>query len=122
MRRVIGLFLISLAAVACASSPPKPAEPPPLPADPDLATLTQWLKLDAEQQKKTRELLDQLAERNARVREKWEKQHRVRQEELMVSRSIFLRDFIAILTEDQKKIYAQANLDIQRKARARPSS
>ena len=123
MRSTYRLLLVFLlVAVACASSPPKPAEPPPPPGDPDLATLTQWLKLDAEQQKKTRELLDQLAERNARLREKWEKQHRVRQEELMVSRSIFLRDFIAILTEDQKKIYAQANLDMQRKARSRPSS
>src|SRR5215831_3846264 len=113
MGRIVGTVLIFLLAVACASSPPKPAEPPPPPADPDLATLTQWLKLDAEQQKKTRELLDQLAERNARLREKWERQHRVRQEELLASRSLFLRDFVGILTEDQKKIYAQANLNIQ---------
>jgi hypothetical protein len=112
---VVVLLLVG----ACASSPAPPPKPP---EDPDLAALTHWLKLDAEQQKKTRELLDQLSERNARLREKWERQHRVRQEELLASRSIFLHDFAAILTEEQQRLWAQANLKMQVKGRGRPST
>jgi hypothetical protein len=118
VRPTYGIVLVLLLAGACASSPPPPK---PLP-EPDLAALTQWLKLDAEQQKKTRELLDQLAERNAKLREKWERQHRVRQEELLTSRSIFLRDFAAILTEEQQRLWAQANLKMQVKGRGRPAT
>ena len=117
MRPTYQLALFVLLAGACASSPPPP---PKLPPDPDLASLTQWLKLDPEQQKKTRELLDQLAQRNALIREKWERQHRVRQEEWLASRSIFLHDLAAILTEEQQRWWAQANLKLQVKARARP--
>jgi len=119
VRPTYGIVLVLLLAGACASSPPPSREPPP---DPDLAALTQWLKLDAEQQKKTRELLDQLAERNFKLREKWERQHRVRQEELLASRSIFLHDFAAILTEEQQRLWAQANLKMQVKGRGRPST
>jgi hypothetical protein len=117
MRPSYRLVLAMLLAGACATSPSPPPKPPP---DPDLASLTQWLKLDPEQQKKTRELLDQLAQRNALIREKWERQHRVRQEEWLASRSIFLHDLAAILTEEQQRLWAQANLKIQVKARARP--
>lgn len=119
MRPSYRFVLALLLAGACASSRPRPQEPPP---DPDLAALTQWLKLDAEQQKKTRELLDQLSERNARLREKWERQHRVRQEELLASRSIFLHDFAAILTEEQQRLWADANRKMQVKGRSRPST
>ncbi len=120
MRPTCGLFMVLLLVVGCASAPPPPPQPP---MDPQLAELTQWLKLDAEQQKKTRELLDQLAERDTRLREKWERQHRVRQEEWLASRSVFLQDFIAILTEDQKRLLAQTNLKMQMKSRTpRPSS
>ena len=119
MRPTYGIVLVLFLAGACASSPPPSREPLP---EPDLAALTQWLKLDAEQQKKTRELLDQLAERNAKLREKWERQHRVRQEELLVSRSIFLHDFAAILTEEQQRLWAQANLKMQVKGRGRPAT
>jgi len=88
----------------------------------DLAALTQWLKLDQDQQMKTRELLDQLAQRNALIREKWEQQHRVRQEEWLASRSIFLHDLAAILTEEQQRLWAQANLKMQVMGRRRPSN
>jgi hypothetical protein len=117
MRRAGPLLLVFLLAGACASSPPPPPKPPP---EPDLASLTQWLKLDQEQQKKTRELLDQLAQRNTLIREKWERQHRIRQEEWLASRSIFLHDFAAILTEEQQSLWAQVNRTLQVKARARP--
>lgn len=117
MRGVFAILAVLMLAGGCASSPPPP---PKLPPDPDLAALTEWLKLDQEQQKKTRELLDQLARRNALIREKWERQHRVRQEEWLASRSIFLHDLAAILTEEQQRLWAQANLKIQVKARTRP--
>src|SRR6266567_7540550 len=117
MRRAGPLLLVFLLAGACASSPPPPPEVPP---DPDLAALTEWLKLDQEQQKKTRELLDQLAQRNVLIREKWERQHRVRQEEWLASRSIFLHDLAAILTEEQQRLWAQANLKMQVTRRGRP--
>jgi hypothetical protein len=119
MRRVLAILAVLTLVGGCASSPPPP---PRLPPDPDLAALTQWLKLDPEQQRKTRELLDQLAHRNALIREKWERQHRVRQEEWLASRSIFLHDLAAILTEEQQRLWAQANLKLQVKARARPPS
>ncbi len=119
MRRARALLLVFLLVGGCASSPPPAPKAPP---DPDLAALTQWLKLDQEQQKKTRELLDQLAQRNALLREKWERQHRVRKEEWLASRSIFLHDFAAILTEEQQRLWAQANLKMQVKGRGRPST
>ena len=119
MRPTYWLVLVVLLAGACASSPPPPPKPPP---DPDLASLTQWLKLDQEQQKKTRELLDQLAQRDALLREKWERQHRVRKEEWLANRSIFLHDFAAILTEEQQRLWAQANLKMQVRGRIRPST
>jgi hypothetical protein len=118
VRPTYGIVLVLLLAGACASSP-SPPPPKPLP-EPDLAALTQWLKLDQEQQKKTRELLDQLAQRNALLREKWERQHRVRKEEWLASRSTFLHDFAAILTEEQQRLWAQANLKLQVKGRGRP--
>src|SRR5260370_34561951 len=114
-RLVLALLLVG----ACASSP---RPPPKVPPDPDLVALTQWLKLDQEQQMKTRELLDQLAHRNALIREKWERQHRVRQEEWLASRSIFLHDLAAILTEEQQRLWAQANLKMQGTRRGRPSN
>ena len=119
MRRAGPLLLVFLLVGGCATSPPPPPKPPP---GPDLASLTQWLKLDQEQQKKTRELLDQLAQRNALIQEKWDRQHRVRKEEWLASRSIFLHDFAAILTEQQQRLWAQANLKLQLKGRARPST
>jgi uncharacterized membrane-anchored protein YjiN (DUF445 family) len=119
MRRVLAILAVLMLAGACASSPPPPPKVPP---DPDLAALTQWLKLDPEQQKKTRELLEQLAQRNALIREKWERQHRVRQEEWLASRSIFLHDLAAILTEEQQRLWAQANLKMQVKGRGRSSN
>ncbi len=120
MRRVAWLLAVLLlaAATGCASSRPRQPKPP---EDPELARLTEWLKLDAKQQAKTRQLLDQLAERNAGLKEKWERQHRVRQEDLLVSRSIFLQDFIAILNDKQRRLFAEANLKMQEtKGRARP--
>ncbi|SRR6266542_317551 len=117
MRRVLAILAVLMLVGGCASSPPPPPKASP---EPDLAALTQALKLDQEQQKKTRELLDQLAQRNALLREKWERQHRVRKEEWLASRSIFLHDFAAILTEEQQRLWAQANLKMQFKGRGRP--
>ena len=103
--------------VSCASSPPP--KPPP-PDDPLLANLTEWLKLDPAQQEKTHQLLKELDDRNVAIREKWEKRGRARPEELFASRSIFQRDFLAILTEEQKRLYADAQLKMQIKGKRPP--
>jgi hypothetical protein len=102
---------------ACASSPPSKPSPP---ADPELTKLTEWLKLDPPQQQKTRQLFAELDQRNAQIRKKWDESRRVRPEELLASRSIFERDFFAILNEDQKRIYADARTKLQTKG-SRPA-
>ena len=104
-------------AVSCASSPPP--KPPP-PDDPLLANLTEWLKLDPSQQEKTRQLLKELDERNVAIRAQWEKRGKARPEDLFASRSIFQRDFLAILTEEQKRLYADAQRKMQIKGRRAP--
>ena len=106
------LLLAGLA--SCASSPPAP--PKPL-EDPELGRLTQWLKLTPEQQKQAKVLLEEYAERYARMREKWEQQHRVRQEEALVSRSLFVQDLFAILTEEQRLAFRRAAMEMEKKAR-----
>jgi hypothetical protein len=113
--------LAALWVAACASSPPSKPAPP---EDPELDKLTEWLKLDASQKERTGQLLKDLYARNGEIREKWEKGAKMRTQELLVSRAIFERDFFALLTEDQRRIYADARLRIQMlgKRPPRPSS
>jgi len=98
---------------ACASS--KSPEPPPV-QDPIVSQLTQLLKLDKAQQARTQQLVEELYERNARIREKWDRGGKVRPEELLASRGIFEKDFQAILTEDQRRVYADQRLQLQMKS------
>lgn len=118
-RVVFPMALALIRIVACAS--PQPARPAP-PPDSTLVSLTQWFKLDPVQQEKTRELLSQLYDRTAQIRQKWERQARVHPKELLDSRGIFERDFVAILTEDQKKSYAQEKMRLQLKGKRPPNT
>jgi hypothetical protein len=95
------------AAFACRSAapPPKPAAPDP--AEEVLAALTAGLKLDAAQQQKTRELLKEMVARNDRIRAGWANGERVRPEMLLAPRAQFERDFQAILTEPQRRVFLE---------------
>jgi hypothetical protein len=121
MRRRDGLACAALAwtlalspwmAWGCTASRPSQAPAPPT-QDPVVAQLTQLLKLDKVQQARTQQLLEEFYERNAKIREKWDHGAKVHPEELLGSRGIFERDFQAILTEDQKRIYAAERLKVQ---------
>lgn len=118
-RLAVALALALTRMVACASSQPAQPAPPP---DPVLAGLTQWLKLDPAQQEKTRELLSQLYDRDAQIRQGWERGGRVHPEELLNSSGIFERDFVAVLTEDQRKSYAQEKMRLQLKGKRPPNT
>ncbi len=100
-------------AAACASASSHPT-PPPRPADdPILTRLTELLKLDAAQQERTRLLLQELFDRNSKIREKWDRGSRVRPEELLASRGLFERDFVALLTEEQRRVFAEERMKVQ---------
>jgi hypothetical protein len=109
--RRITAVLASLAAAAvlsCASpSIPAPKPAPSEPGDEVVAALIEGLKLDAVQQQKTRELFKDLIARNERIRAGWANGERVRPEMLTVSRGQFERDFLAILTEPQRKTFIE---------------
>jgi len=74
------------------------------------------LKLDKAQQARTQQLVEELYERNAKIREKWDRGGKVHPEELLASRGIFEKDFQAILTEDQRRVYADERLKLQMKS------
>jgi hypothetical protein len=99
---------------ACASS--KKPDPAPTSQDPIVVQLTQLLKLDKAQQARTEQLVEELYERNAKIREKWDQGAKVHPEELLASRGIFEKDFQAILTEDQRRVYADQRLKLQMKS------
>ena len=118
---MLALAVLAMALVArCASSPP-PTPPPPAQApepDPVVDRLTEWLKLDAHQQTQVRQLLQELYDRNAKIREKWDRGARVHPEELVVSRGIFENGLAEILTDEQRRTYGQAKIRMQMKGRA----
>jgi len=107
-------WLLPWMAGACASS--KSSAPPPPVQDPIVSQLTQLLKLDKAQQARTQQLVEELYVRNARIREKWDRGAKVHPEELLASRGIFEKDFQAILTEDQRRVYADQRLQLQMKS------
>jgi hypothetical protein len=91
---------------ACASAPP-PRPPPPDPDAELVAALTLTLKLDAVQQKRTRELLKEMADRDDAIHAGWAKGKRVRAEEILISHGQFEKDFFVMLTSEQKQIFIQ---------------
>ena len=94
---------------ACASAPPpKPA--PPDPADETVAALTRALNLDAAQQKRTRDLLKELSDRDDVIRAGWSNGARVRPTELLASHGQFERDFFAILSDEQKRVFSETKV------------
>ena len=72
-----------------------------------MAAFTQALKLDAAQQKRTRGLLKELADRDDVIRAGWSNGKRVKPEEIAASHGQFERDFFAMLTDEQRRIFAQ---------------
>jgi hypothetical protein len=109
MLRIPGRRLAALAAVlsllsGCASAPPPPKPAPLDPAEETVAALTQSLKLDAAQQKRTRELLKEMADRDDVIRAGWSNGRRVKPEEIVASHGQFERDFVTILTTEQKRV------------------
>jgi hypothetical protein len=115
MRAVAAVFLclclclcLGLAICSgCASAPPPKPVPPPDPADETVAALTQALKLDAAQQKRTRELLKEMAERDDVIRAGLSNGKRIRTEEVLASHGRFERDFFEILTDEQKRVFIE---------------
>lgn len=102
-----GLLAVAAAfwlAQGCASAPPPPKPAPPDPAEETVAALTQTLKLDAAQQKRTRELLKEMADRDDAIRAGWSNGKRVKPEELTASHGQFERDFVVMLTAEQKRV------------------
>ena len=102
-RGVAAAALVLALCASCASKPPpKPA--PPDPAEETVAALTQTLKLDAAQQKRTRQLLKEMADRDDVIRAGWSNGKRVKPEELTASHGQFERDFVVMLTAEQRRV------------------
>jgi Spy/CpxP family protein refolding chaperone len=107
---VAALFLAGALPLAgcCASgrrASAKPARPDP--AEEVLAALTQALKLDPGQQQRTRELLKQLADRDDRMHADWAAGKKVEPQAALASRAQFERDFAAILTPEQQRVFRE---------------
>jgi hypothetical protein len=103
------LASLAVAAVLSCASPAAPA-PKPAPSEPGaevIAALTAGLKLDPAQQQKTRELFQDMMARDERIRAGWANGERVRPEMLAASHGQFERDFLAILTEEQRKVFIE---------------
>ncbi len=100
---------------ACAGAPARPTAPARSADDPIVSQLTQLLKLDPAQQERVRQLLLEQYERDARIRAKWEQGARVRPEEILASRGIFERDLMALLSEEQRRTFADERLKLQMK-------
>ena len=120
--QVLGAVLL-LAAAACASAPPAKPEParPPDASEKLVADLTEWLKLDASQQAKTREFARELIERNEKIRERWQQTKKPHSEELLASRGQFQSELFSILTPEQKKTYSETAMRVMAKGRTIPS-
>jgi hypothetical protein len=99
------LLLFGVGLAGCATSGAPSASPP---ADPTVASLTRWLKLDPAQQARTQELLRELSDRNSAIQAGWNRGERMRPQALLESRAIFERDFLAILTPPQREQIGKA--------------
>ena len=120
--RIAGRRLGALAAVlsllsGCASAPPPPTPAPSDPADATVAALTQSLKLDVAQQKRTRELLKEMADRDDVIRAGWSNGKRVKPDEIAASHGQFERDFFMILTTEQKRVLIENRARLSLRAR-----
>ena len=120
---VLGATVMLLAATACTSaSPPKP-EPARAPdaSEKLVADLTEWLKLDTNQQAKTREFARDLVLRNGKIMERWQQTKKPRSEELLASNGQFQSELLSILTPEQKKTYAETAKRVMAKGQTVPS-
>ncbi|MGH9398838.1 MAG: hypothetical protein ACRD00_00610 [Thermoanaerobaculia bacterium] len=103
----------------CASSAPvKPA--PPDPGEEMVAALTKTLQLDAVQQKRTRELLKELSDRDDKIRAGWSKGQRVEPMALQSSHGQFEQDFMGILTLEQRRTFIETRSRLLMRARTPP--
>ena len=82
----------------------------PDPADQTLAAVTEMLKLDAVQQQKTKELLKQLADRYDAIQAEWAKGKQVQPAQLKASQDQFEREFMAILTPEQMRLFRETRI------------
>ncbi len=124
MPRLIALAVLVSAGLlcsGCASSPPPPKPAPPDPIEEIVAALTKALKLDAVQQKRTRELLKDLSERNDAIRAGWDKGGRMQPKAFTDSRGQFERDFFAILTQEQRQTFIENRTRLMLRAKILPS-
>jgi hypothetical protein len=110
LRSRLAVLTVLLALFSGCVSAPLPKPPPPDPADETVAALTKALKLDAAQQKRTRELLKELSDRDDVIRAGWLNGAKVKPTELVASHGQFERDFFAILTDDQKRVFSETKV------------
>jgi hypothetical protein len=114
----IGVALLTAGLwIACSSAPPPKPAPPPLPDSTEklVRQLTEWLKLDASQQAKTRELARALVDRNQKIMDNWKVTKKPRPEELTASGGQFQAEFVAILSPEQRKTFAETSSRIMTK-------
>ena len=95
------------AALACTSAGPPPPAPAPDPDAEIVAGLTKTLSLDSAQQKRTRELLKEMSDRDEAIRAGWSKGRRVEPTALQNSHGQFDRDFQAILSVEQRRTFIE---------------
>ena len=120
---VLGAAVMLMAATGCTSAPPpKPAPArPPDSSEKLVADLTEWLKLDANQQAKTREFARDLVARNEKIMERWQQTKKPHSEELLASNGQFQSEFLSVLTPEQKKTYAETARRVTAKGLKVPS-
>jgi hypothetical protein len=118
---VLGAAVL-LAATVCASAPPSKPEParPPDASEKLVANLTEWLKLDANQQAKTREFAQNLIARNKKIMDGWQQTKKPHAEELLASNGQFQTELLSILTPEQKKTYSETARRITAKGQMVP--
>ena len=120
---ILGAAIMLLAATGCTSAPPPKPEParPPAASEKLVADLTEWLKLDTNQQAKTREFARDLIARNEKIMERWQQTKKPRSEELLASNGQFQSQLLTILTPEQKKTYAETAKRVTAKGQTVPS-
>ena len=82
-----------------------------------MAALTQALNLDAAQQKRTRELLKEMADRDDAIRVAWSNGKKMKSEEILGSHGLFERDFFMILSAEQKRLFVENKARLSVRAR-----
>ena len=119
---VLGAAIMLLATTGCTSAPPPKPEParPPDASEKLVADLTDWLKLDTNQQAKTREFARDLIARNEKIMERWQQTKKPRSEELLASNGQFQVELLSILTPEQKKTYTETAKRVTAKGKTVP--